>query len=489
MTGRLSAGERNITGIGQPSIPIGIIALAAVLIVAVLMGGTFILTGSFPGPSILVLIGLGGFILILGNRFAGMAILVLSYTYCLPVVQYQFMGEHGFRLFDLVITGIFLAYLADALMGRPLIIARTPINTPLLCFAGFCLFSILVVALSKGLLAIPQAGLRWYRLVGFAFAFIFVSSLPMTKRRVNLLLDVFLAGALIQGLLSSLQSLGFLKPFWDIGETGYSDYYVGTMAPHHLQLRLYMVAALAVLVAKSKMLGSFGSKLAMALCSGLLIYPLFNSHSRTGILAVGVYGATSLLFSRQRGLAIVGVVVGLLALFLAFGEAPFEAGQEQVQKQIDKMQTPTGLDPTRLSEARVRIYGRYLSRIANDPGILIWGMGYETGWGGAHNCYVHVLFELGAFGFAIWLWLLVSLWKRARWITKHSVFSDARIMAREYLCFFVAMLAANMTSEVLYPRRSLYSFFGQFLFLSALVLHPIWGKRPSTIQANKEESY
>ena len=463
------------------------VGLAATLIVLGLLGGTYIVTGAVPGSAILILAGLVGFVLILVNRFVGLAILLGSYTYCLPVVHYGFQGEHDLRVYDFVIVALMLAYLSDTLMGKSFIIAKTSINKPLLYFVVFCLFSLIVVALSVGYLEIPRAGLRWFRLAGYALAFILVTSLPMTKKQINILLNVFLIGAAVQGLLSTLQSLGFLGPLWDYHVLDYSPFsYVGTMAPHHVHLRLYLVSALAVLVAKAKTPHGAWGKVGLAACSGLLIYPLFNTHCRTGILAFGVYGAMTLILSKKRAYTLVGASIGLLVLFLSFGKAPFEIGQEEVQKQIDTMQTPTGYDLTRLDTRRMHIYSLYGERLAGNPAILLWGSGYEFGWGGAHNCYANVFFELGPFGLLIWLWLLLRIWKRTTWLAKRSEWPEARVLAREFLCLFIALLVANLTTEVLYPRRALYSFFAQFLFLAALVLHPVWGK-PEQVNTNRAQ--
>jgi len=452
------------------------IVLGATLLILAFLGSTYIAKGALPGPTLLVLAGLAVFALILKNRVVGLAILLGSYAYCLPVVYYRFLGEHPFRLYDMAVAAMVLAYLADIFMGKPLIVAKTSINRPLLYLVSFCLFSIIVVALDRGLLDVPRAGIRWVRLAGYALAFVFVCSSVTTSKQIRLLLNVLLAGAVVQGVLSSLQSLGLMGPLWDYQRLGgYGpEYYVGTMAPHHLHLRMYMVMALAVLVAKAKMCCSLRGKIGLAVCSGFLIYPLFNTHSRTGILVVGVYGATTLIFSRKRVQALVAAMIGGLVLFLVLGGAPFEVGQKEVQKQIDKMRTPTGYDPTRLSGGRMRIYGGYGDRLAKNPGILLWGMGYESGWGGAHNCYAHVFLELGLPGLLIWLWLLMRIWRRARRVAGRSPSPEARVLAREFLCLFAALLVANLTSEVLYPRRATYSYFGQFLFLSALVVHPLW---------------
>ena len=324
-----------------------------------------------------------------------------------------------------------------------------------------------------------MSGIRWYRLLTYALGFLFVLSTVRTRRQVNILLNIFLLGALVQGLLSTLQSLGALGPLWDYERLGMytPSFYVGTMGPHHLHLRLYLISALAILVAKVKCSRSPWMRLGLAASSGLLIYPLFNTHCRTGILMFGVYAGATLLFSRRRGLALTGIGIGALLLFLVFGSEPFEIGQQQVQKQVDKVKTKTGTDVTRLSQSRMHIYTEDYPRwLRDDPAMIAVGKGFEHGFGGAHNCYMNLLIDQGLIGLLIYLWLLVRIWKSGSYAAKRSPSAEGGILANEFLCLFVAILVANLFNEVLYVRRALYSYFGQFLFLTALVLHPLWLK-------------
>jgi len=437
------------------------ITVAGVTILAFLglaaLGIKYVATGTIPGLFVVSILGLGLFILVLARRTAGLALLALSYAYCLPITYYYFLGEHPIRAYDIMGSALIVAYLADFAVGKRLRIPETPISRPLFFFVAFCLFSTVITALRTSWLAFPMSGIRWYRLLTYALGFVFVLSTVKTRRQVNVLLNIFLLGALVQGLLSTLQSLGVVGPFWDYDVYGYSpSSYVGTMSPHHLHLRLYLISALVVLVAKIKSSRSNWMRLGLAACSGLLIYPLFNAHSRTAILMFGVYSAATLLFSRRRAFAFAGIGIGALLLFLVFGSEPFEIGQQQVQKQVDKVRTKTGTDVTRLSRSRMHIYTENYPRwLREDPAMIVVGKGFEHGFGGAHNCYMHLVIDQGLPGLLIYLWLLLKIWKTGSDVAKHSPSAEGRILANEFLCLFVAI---------------------QFLFLTALVVHPLWLK-------------
>ena len=470
-----------VGGLRSEAITVGSVVIPALLGLAAL-GVKYVGPGIIPRAFAISIFGLAVFFLVLARRAVGLGLLAMSYAYCLPIVYYSFLGEHPVRAYDIMGAVLIVAYLADFAVGKRLRIPETSITRPLFFFVGFCLFSAVMTAVRTDWLAFPMSGIRWYRLLIYALGFVFVLSSVKTRRQLDILLNIFLLGALVQGLLSTLQSLGALGPLWDYDRLGMytPSFYVGTMAPHHLHLRAYLMSALAVLVAKIKSSRQPWQRLGLAACSGLLIYPLFNAHSRTAILMFGVYAAATLLFSRRRGLALAGIGIGALMLFLVFGSEPFEIGQEQVEAQVERVRTKTGPDFTRLSRSRMHIYTENYPRwLREDPAMVVVGKGFEHGFGGAHNCYMHLLVDQGLPGLFIYLWLLFAIWKNASNVAKHSTSLLGRTLASEFLCLFIAILVANLFNEVLYVRRAMYSYLGQFLFVTALVLHPLWLKGES----------
>ena len=127
------------------------ITVASVVVPALLglaaLGIKYVAPGTIPGVFVVTILGLGLFILVLARRMVGLALLAISYAYCLPITYYYFLGEHPIRAYDIMGTALIVAYLADFAVGKRLRIPHNEVTRPLFIFVAFCLFSTVMTAL------------------------------------------------------------------------------------------------------------------------------------------------------------------------------------------------------------------------------------------------------------------------------------------------------------------------------------------------------
>jgi O-antigen ligase len=150
---------------------------------------------------------------------------------------------------------------------------------------------------------------------------------------------------------------------------------------------------------------------------------------------------------KQRG--VVLVILAIVAVFVFFGVAIL--AQERfadIGTMLDKntalLQPPErfSADETRMFSGRAYLWSQYIDAFLDGSIInILVGFGPE-GWVGrfslyAHNTFVSYLYELGLFGIAAFLWILISNFLRAL----HASSADMPILISCHIGFFVLNLA------------------------------------------------
>ena len=92
----------------------------------------------------------------------------------------------------------------------------------------------------------------------------------------------------------------------------------------------------------------------------------------------------------------------------------------------------------------------------------------------AHNAYINVVAEHGLIGLFIYLTFLFFMLRLGMRIRRNANSRASQVMATNWICLFVGLLAANFFGEVIYPGRALFTFLGTFFMITGAFLHPAW---------------
>jgi hypothetical protein len=365
-----------------------------------------------------------------------------------------------------------LTSIAVVAVGLLLIGSHRLLLRRLVPFYGIVLVVCTSALMNQAWLGAMNAMLKWLYLIVFALAADLAMQRCGRERTLRALSVVFVVPILLQWLSVPWG----LKATNEDGSTSYLGGY-----QHQQSLSIILLTFLYV-TCFSRRTSSVAAYLRLAVSvAGIAL-----ANYRTALLAAAL-PAASLAFStllrnivpKHRG--IVFVILAIVTVFVFFGVAVLVQDRfadigTMIDKNTSLLQTPERFsqEETRMFSGRAYLWSQYIDAYLDGSIInILVGFGPE-GWVGrfslyAHNTFVSYLYELGLFGIAAFLWLLISNFVMAF----HANSDERPILISCHIGFFVLNLST----------MPFWTLEGAILY--ALLLSQTWHSKSTKISAEE----
>ncbi len=378
-----------------------------------------------------------------------------------------------FRFDDVLIVIIGFAWLGKAAIHKELgLFLRTPLNRPIAVY-GFAAIFATGLGMIAGRVNVLIGTLFVLKAIQYFVIYFMVVNNLRDRRQLERFLLALLTTAAIASLIGILQIPSGARvsaPFE--GGSGEPNTFGG-----------YLVLMLALVAALYLTSESLQRKYIFASLAVLMFIPLLFTFSRASYLALIPLAGGLLAFSQRRLLIASGLALSLaLAPFLlpkavtdrvlyTFTQ-PIHPGQSEIG----------GLRLDTSTSARIRSFKQVV--FDDWPKHPVFGYGV-TGYKFLDSQYLRVLVETGLVGLLAFLWLQISLFRRARDIlrtTRDPLFKGVTL---GFLVGFIALIVHSIGTNTFIIVRTLEPFW----FLAAMVMMiPALEVPPTTAEALKEPS-
>ncbi len=432
--------------------------------------------------------------------------LSLSYLYCLPLLRTGVIlgvTASEVRLYDVVFIIMLVVVIApkwNTIFERWNSFSRAHKFLLYWIIVGFVgLFFTLYFRESRFLIGV----IRYFRFFAFSLVFVIGFLFIVNRRQLLLLFDATIVCIAIISVIGSLQGLNILPNLWPDYYSIYSDFEGGylstaTLAPNHTHYSLIMAFGIVMIITR------FTISFRLTLLNGLyvlslvpMIYSMIASRGRSGWLVIGIFFVTNLFLTRNvRGAFFVLLLITGVGFMLDFN---IKAGNSTVKDILlyrsinaSKDLGISALDVLeeedndknwieQVDDNRWYIYQNSMENLLANPKYLLMGAGFQNaieGIGGialaAHNAYINIIAEHGIFGLFIYLAFLYHLFRFGLRVRTRANNRVSYIMAGNWICLYMGILAANFFGEIIYPGRALFTFLGSFFIVAVIFLHPSW---------------
>ena len=365
-----------------------------------------------------------------------------------------------------------LTSIAVVAVGLLLIGSRRLLLRRLVPFYGIVLVVFTSALLNQAWLGAINATLKWLYLIVFALAADLAMQRCGRERTLRALSVVFVVPILLQWFSVPWG----LKATNEDGSTSFLGGY-----QHQQSLSIILLTFLYV-TCFSRRISSLATYLRLAISvAGIAL-----ANYRTALLAAAL-PAAALAFStllqnvvpKQRG--VVFVILAIVTVFVLFGVAVLVQDRfadlgTMIDKNTSLLQPPERFsqEEARMFSGRAYLWSQYIDAYLDGSIInILVGFGPE-GWVGrfslyAHNTFVSYLYELGLFGVAAFLWLLISNFVMAF----HANSDEKPILISCHIGFFVLNLST----------MPFWTLEGAILY--ALLLSQTWHSKLSTVSAEE----
>ncbi|TBN18527.1 O-antigen ligase family protein [Hyunsoonleella pacifica] len=410
-----------------------------------------------------------------------MLLMLFSYFYNLPVLNYSVKGNNELRLYDLV--GVLV--LMIVVLNRPFVVGYIKSKTHFrylnnfMLWCGFSLIFTAAFSLAKGRpLWIIQTFLYYYHFLVFFFTAVLLSLYLRVKGNYRWLASFILILATAEAILVFLQHYRVVPFLWnDIYKSAYGLFLSGTLGPNKIVLGMVMFITLTfatgLLFQKQLKVNRILIITTITVCLATIII----SGSRTTYLALLVY-LCYLFISTTKKFFVLSVVISLAVMVGFFLNLELiETAVTTIQNRvIDKVSDPqafkeNNIDVIQLYEdlgaGRDRLSLIYLDYIFRNPYVIPFGIGLNNrllvGYS-AHNIYLSLINEVG----------LVGLFLYSRWLTSYFYLKlgKMRYLKLALNGLIISMLVTLFFGEHLYIYRPLFGILGYFLVVTILFISP-----------------
>jgi O-antigen ligase len=426
-------------------------------------------------------VGLGLVVLIIAIASDELALYLLIFSMLLgPEV---IVGEIGtgstlgrgltFRLDDFLILIIGLAWLAKAALHKELgLFIRTPLNRPIAAYSLAAIFAT-GLGIIGGRVNVLGGTLFVLKFIQYFVIYFMVVNNLRERKQLERFLFALLSTAAISSLIGILQIPSGARvsaPFeGSIGEPNtFGGYLVLMLA---LSAGLYLTSE------------SLRRKYILASLAFLIVVPLLFTLSRASYLALIPLTVGLLVFSQRKLL-----IAFLLALSLAL--TPFLIPKAVADRVLYTFTQPFHPDQAEIggfrldtsTSARLRSFKEVV--FVDWPKHPVFGYGV-TGYLFLDSQYLRVLAETGLVGLLAFLWLQISLFRRARDVLKTTQDPLFKGVALGFLTGFIALIIHSIGTNTFIIVRTMEPFW----FLAAMVITiPQLEVSTTTAEAFKESS-
>lgn len=404
--------------------------------------------------------------------------LLFSYFYNLPVMNYSITGDNELRLFDfagILLIYIFLKHKEDI---RFVILNENTLRYGyyLLLWCNVMWFSTLVFSIGLGKFVKALQSLLylyhfWTFFLGAVILVLYIQDLKQLKRLVTIAFII----AFVTFLIVILQNFNIIPFLWSDEYLKAYSFLSGTLGPNKIVLGMtcFLVFALGIGVLNDERVKI--NKIITAFTIAISLITLIMSGSRTTYVALGVFLFVYAIFKTKSFLnsIIVFSVLGLVLASLNIGV--FEKAMEVYEHRvINKIKNPKDIEEANVDElyedlgaGRKGLSIMYVEYLLEKPYIIPFGVGFNNRLmigSSAHNMYLSVINELGLVGmFLYFRWLLYPIF------VDLNFFKNLKVVL---IGLTLAMAVTLLFGEHLYVYRPLFGLLGLYFFVTTILLSP-----------------
>jgi O-antigen ligase len=418
-----------------------------------------------------------------------LAILLISFFYCLPLGRYSIGGFNtDLRVYDIIILLVVFYYFANSTFTGELrmLFGSTEWFHRWLKFLGvMTILSILIAVMYSGTSFLLPSLIRVYRFIAYLFVPFLVFCAVRTKSDYLFLFKLFFGLCAFVGIIGFAQGMGVLETFWpEYWVQMYSEMRapVATLSPHHKHIGVIMLVAVCLGIGYLQFTPNVILKVMIAIiCLIMFTVPLFAG-TRTYLLGFAGVIPAILLVGRGKSVLPIALIIVGAAIFLNYSntdivekvEAKFD---ERVTSRIEKL----GYEG--VYRERTFIYLDILRTLKERPYLFFTGTGYQNihnfiGATGAHNNFLQVLMELGILGFIVFMLFISSTWKNLKSVERQIQDFEIKTVAQYTWVALCGVILTMFVGETFWGQTAMFTLAGQLSFLFALAISPLyWLKR------------
>ncbi|WP_197077336.1 O-antigen ligase family protein [Lacinutrix sp. Hel_I_90] len=410
-------------------------------------------------------------------------LMIVSYFYNLPVINYSVQGDNELRLFD--VAGLLVLFILYN--NWPLIsfyIRSKAYLKHMHTFILWCAFTLiftLLFSLFKGRpLWFIKSVLYYYHMVVFFYTGALVAMYLRDRSKYNLVASIVLILAILEAVLVFLQHYGFVPFLWNaVYKEAYGGFLSGTLGPNKIVLGMTMFISLVYAIGLFMQKQLKVNKILIITCMVTSLSVIGISGSRTTYLALIVFSCYIFIMRTRKFLALS--VVLSLAVIIAFflNLELIETITTTIENRvINKVSAPTfipgedaNVDVGQLYEdlgaGRDRLVVMYLNYIAKNPYVIPIGIGVNNRLlvtSSAHNIYLSLINEVGLVGLFIYI----------KWLTSFLYVKFGKVSGLKNVLsgLVFAMIVTLYFGEHLYLYRSVFTILGYFILITVLLIAP-----------------
>lgn len=410
-----------------------------------------------------------------------MYLMIVSFFYNLPVINYSVTGTNELRLYDLLGVLIFYNYLFNYKLTNLYIKKKLNFYRlyQFLVWASITVIATFAFGIYYNkIIWVIQSLLYLYHFWTFflfgVYLSIFLRDRTKLKRIIYLLLFLIIAEAIIV----ILQNFGVIPFLWsDVYKKSYLGFLSGTMGPNKIVLGMTMLMSFAVCVGLYFEKAIKVNKWLILTALVLSLVVIFISGSRTSYLGLAVFVVYFMFTKTIKFIYFAGLmsIVAVVAIVNDFQivEVITDIFDGRI---VNKISDPTVLkdgdvDVTQLYEdlgsGRKALSLTYINYLLSNPYIIPFGSGFNnrlTLYSSAHNTYLSLINEVGLVGMVMYFRWLISYLQLNLKKTKFLKLSLNGLI--------MTMLVTLFFGEHLYVYRPLFGLVGFFLFVTVLLTTP-----------------
>lgn len=414
-------------------------------------------------------------------RFYMALVLLACLFYTFPVVKTP-LGYTTYLRLDDFASAVFVLASIGAITNRRRSV-ESPVFQILLITALVAPLSILIGVMgyrdSFALKYAPWQLMQYYRVF---LIFAAASVLEIDMRRFRQVLFVMWCGSIFVGIFAFMQYFGLISyrglaeefaesgPWQAVLERAEFGVVVGPLSHNHAVLGNYMTVAIILTFALIRT-GALAMKPFYQLSIPFFAIVSVLSNSRAGLAGV-VFGLfLYLLLSKARPAAVVGFLLGMIAVGVVINMTP------QFQERF--IMSKSGKTVAEFSSGRIEGWFDIFGLVARHPELLLLGCGmghfrvlYDRGWTNlayAHNNYLHWLVESSIIAVVL---ALITFWRLAsvfRTLIRYGERVE-REVGVAMLALLLALLAIATTQENFVPSSGMASTPAYFAFLFGITV-------------------
>lgn len=408
-------------------------------------------------------------------------LMLFSFFYNLPVLNYSVTGSNEFRLYDIVGLFLFYTYINNYKLLNTYIKLKLNLKRlhQFLFWANITLLGTLAFSLYLGrILWVIQSMLYLYHFWVFFLFAVFLSIMLRDKKKYKNIIYFFLILVIGEAIIVIMQNMGIIPFLWnDAYKKTYLGFLSGTMGPNKIVLGMSMLMSfiicvglyfeksikinkymiLSALVLSISVVGITGSRTAYV---GLLVFIIYFMFTRTVkfiyfVITLSLVGVIAILNNFEVVDIIINVFDGRVVNKIS-DPTILKDGDVDVSQLYDD-----------LGSGRRTLSILYLKYFLKNPYVIPFGIGFNNRLlinFSAHNTYLSLINEVGLVGLVLYF----------RWLLSYFALNLSKTVFLKLSLngLILSMLVTLFFGEHLYVYRPLFGLVGFFLFATVILSTP-----------------